>query len=164
MTRTRIGGWLAGVLVLGAVMPPTTVHAQDADEQAVLAVVQQLFDGMRQKDEALLRAVFHPEARLHTAGAESDGGPRVTSTVIESFITGVVGSDRYLDEVTFDEEVRIDGNLATAWTPYNLFVDDAFSHCGVDAFVMVRTVDGWQILQLVDTRSRTGCDPERRGR
>lgn len=32
------------------------------------------------------------------------------------------------DEVTFDEEARIDGDMAIAWTPYNLFVDGEFRH------------------------------------
>lgn len=131
------------------------------DEEAVLAVVEALFDGMREKDEALLRSVWHPEARLQSAGADDDGNPRVTSTPVESFVASVLSAEAYLDERTFDEEVRVDGNLATAWTPYNIFVDGQFSHCGVDAFQMVRTAEGWRILQLTDTRTREGCDPER---
>jgi hypothetical protein len=131
------------------------------DEEAVLAVVEALFDGMREKDDALLRSVWHPEARLQSAGADRDGNPRVTSTPVESFVANVLSAEAYLDERTFDEEVRVDGNLATAWTPYNIFVDGQFSHCGVDAFQMVRTAEGWRILQLTDTRTREGCDPER---
>lgn len=146
-----------------ALTPPAPAGAQVSDEEAVMAVVQALFDGMRQKDEALLRSVWHPDARLQSAGQDAEGRPRVTSTAIDSFIASVLAGERYLDEVTFDEEVRVDGNLATAWTPYNLFVDDDFSHCGVDAFQMVRTAEGWRILQLTDTRTREGCDSERRG-
>ena len=143
------------VAVLGGV-GPTGVSAQDASQE-VLAVVTTLFDGMREKDEAKLRSVFHADARLHTAGASTRESP------IEGFLQSVLSNPATLDEVTFDEEVLVDGPLAVAWTPYNLFVDGEFSHCGVDAFTMVLTADGWKILQIVDTRVGEGCDPSRRG-
>jgi hypothetical protein len=152
------------MLVAAAILTvPLPGASQTSDEEAVLAVVRTLFDGMRQKDEALLRSVWHPDARLHSAGVDSLGKPRVTSTAVDSFVEGVLSAPVHLDEVTFDEEVRIDGNLAAAWTPYNLFIDDGFRHCGVDAFQLVRTSDGWKILQLTDTRTREGCDSARRG-
>ena len=74
----------------------------------------------------------------------------------------MLATGAHLDEVTFDEQVLVDGNLAMAWTPYNIFVNGAFQHCGVDLFSMVRTVEGWKIVELVDTRRTDGCDPERR--
>lgn len=156
----RMARWIAATLVGLAV--PVAATAQTPDEDAVLDVVRTLFDGMREKDEAKLRSVWHPEARLQSAGQAPDGTYRVSSTPVDSFITSVLGAEAHLDEVTFDEEVLVDGPLATAWTPYNLFVDDALSHCGVDAIQMVRTDEGWKILQLTDTRTREGCDPTRR--
>lgn len=128
----------------------------------MLAVVDALFDGMREKDEAGLRAIFHPGARLHSAGVDEAGNPATRETPIDGFIRSVVSSPATLDEVTFDEEVRVDGNLAMAWTPYNLFVNGQFQHCGVDVFVMTRTAEGWKILQIGDTRRTSGCDPARR--
>lgn len=156
---------LAAFLVLASLAPlQLTGQAQGsaADEAAVLEVVNTLFDGMREKDEAKLRSVFHEEARLHSAGADEAGMPRTSETPIEGFIGSVLGSGAHLDEVTFDERVEVSGNLAMAWTPYNLFVNDAFQHCGVDVFVMTRANDGWRILQLADTRTQEGCDQDRR--
>lgn len=124
-------------------------HHEGTDHEAVLAVVTALFDGMRGRDEAKLRSVFGEEARLGTQG-------------VDGFIERVVTGERFLDEVTFDETVLIDGDLAMAWTPYNLFVDDVFHHCGVDLFVMKLSDEGWRITQLDDTRRTEGCDPERR--
>lgn len=131
--------------------------AQNPTEVEVLAVVTTLFDAMREKDEVKLRSVFHADARLHRAGAPDRGTP------IETFIQTVLASPADLDEVTFDEQILVDGPLAVAWTPYNFFADGEFSHCGVDAFTMVRTAESWKILQIVDTRVSEGCDPSRRG-
>jgi len=155
-----------GIVLLalaGALWTPVPVLAQDGAEAEVLAVVKTLFDGMREKDAEKIGSVFHPEARLHSAGVDAQGNPVTRETPLDRFAAGVASSQVHVDEVTFDEEVRIDGNLAMAWTPYNVFVDGTFQHCGVDVFLMTRTPDGWKILQLADTRTREGCDPERRG-
>jgi hypothetical protein len=137
--------------------------ARSAEEAAVLDVVRRLFDGMRTRDEGLLRGVWHPEARLQTAGPGPDGTPGLRTTLVDDFVASVLASGAHLDEVTFDEVVHISGDLASVWAPYNLFVDGAFQHCGVDAIQMVRSAGGWAIHQLTDTRTRDGCDPDRRG-
>jgi hypothetical protein len=155
--------WCVVVLATLCTMSAGPAAAQDADERAALAVVRTLFDGMREKDEAKLRSVWHEEARLQSAARDDAGAPSVTSTPIDRFVTGVLGSTRHLDEVTFDEVVSVDGDLASVWAPYNIFVDGDLSHCGVDAFQMVRGAEGWKILQLTDTRTREGCDASRRG-
>jgi len=148
--RRRYGRPASALLALGcALLAPSATFAQDDERAAVQAVVDRLFDGMRDKDEALLRSVFAPKARL---GTEETG----------EFIASVVASERHLDEVTFDETILIDEDLAMAWTPYNLFIDGAFHHCGVDLFVLRRATEGWLISQLDDTRRTEGCDPARR--
>ncbi len=162
----RVGPFLLALFLLGMSSWTEAVGAQTTvldDEAAVLQVVHDLFDGMREKDEAKLRSVWHPEARLQGAGQDRDGNPALSTTPVDGFLSSVLGSQALLDEVTFDEVVRIDGNLATVWAPYNLFVAGDFVHCGVDALQMVRTTGGWKIFQLTDTRTRDGCDPERRG-
>jgi hypothetical protein len=37
---------------------------------------------------------------------------------------------------------------------YAFYLDDQFSHCGVNAFQLVRMEAGWQIIQITDTRRR----------
>lgn len=133
--------------------------ALDAGSDPVQVLVD-LFDGMRSKDEALLRRVWHPAARLLTAPAAADSELR--ETPIDRFIEGVLGSAAELDEVIFDVVVQVNGGLASVWAPYNLFVDGSFQHCGVDAVQLVRTLEGWRITQLTDTRTQDGCDPDRR--
>jgi hypothetical protein len=44
------------------------------------------------------------------------------------------------------------------WTPYDFHIDGEFSHCGIDAFNMVRTDEGWKIASIVWTVERTGCE------
>lgn len=128
-------------------------HAQHTEE-AVLAVVEQMFDGMRANDSTMVRTAFAPNAQMATATAE---GLRMGS--LDRFVSWVGSEKDYIaSERTWDEEVRIDGNLATAWTPYALYIGERFSHCGVNSFQMVHGDNGWKIVAITDSRHQTGCD------
>ncbi len=162
-TGIRWGG--AGILIgtLASLALPRAGTAQQSDQAAVMAVVRTLFDGMRDKDSTKLASVWHPEARLQSTGRDAQGNPTVTNIDVRAFSARIVSMKPKVDEVTFDEEVMVNEDLAMVWAPYNVFVDGEFGHCGVDAFQMVRTADGWKILQLADTETQKGCDPSRRG-
>lgn len=131
------------------------------DVEAVRATIDALFDGMRAGDSSAVRAVFHTDARLHTAVGPSDS-TAVQSTSVDDFVEAV-GQPREAvwDERIWDVEIQVDGPLASAWVPYAFYLGDEFSHCGVNAVQLVREADGWTILQLTDTR-RPECDiPDR---
>jgi hypothetical protein len=153
---------LALALVLPAAAraqaPAPAVAPAAADERpAVLAVVKALFDAMRKGDSAAVRAVFHPDVQLTTAIVRN-GTPILEVDSLVTFLRAVgTPHDVMWDERTHDEEVRIDGTLAQAWTPYEFWAGPRFSHCGVDAFTLAKTAAGWRIIALSDTRRRTGC-------
>lgn len=54
-----------------------------------------------------------------------------------------------LTERGFRPEVRISGPLAMVWLPYDFYVDNKWSHCGVDAFTLLKTTKGWRIATVV---------------
>jgi reactive intermediate/imine deaminase len=137
---------------------PTSLRAQAADDRAaVMAVVKRLFDGMRAGDSAMVRSTLHPNAQLATALIR-DGKPVVQIDDLNQFIRAI-GTPRkeVWDERISNERVEIDGPLASVWTDYSFYVDDTFSHCGVDAFQLARSDGGWRIMALADTRRRQGC-------
>lgn len=138
---------------------PVGAFAQSAAEMEVAAVITQLFDGMRRADTASIRAVFHPEMRLNSTGFDAAGTPTFQSGSIANWLATVARLPAgQLDERIYGASIRVDGPLATAWTPYAFYFDGQRSHCGVNAFQLVQTAAGWQILQITDTRRKTGCD------
>lgn len=165
-------GLIAGILVVGglglalgrvrgeASVDRRAVQEDRAAEQnaEVMATVDALFEAMAAKDTAALAAVFHPDARLAST-AIRDGRPVVSGSPIEEFVRAVGSATADLDERLGPADVKVDGPLATVWTPYAFFADGDFSHCGVNAFQLVRTDRGWKILQITDTRRRDGCPP-----
>ncbi|HEU0014473.1 MAG TPA: DUF3224 domain-containing protein [Longimicrobium sp.] len=153
--RTRL---LACLLLLAAAGGARPLAAQPSAEDEVRQVVVRLFDAMRAGDSAAVRSVFHPTARLQSA-AVRQGVPVLRTDSVEAFVRAVgTPHDTVWDERISNLEVRVDGELATAWMDYAFHVGPRFSHCGVNAFQLFRAADGWKVIQLTDTRRRQ-CAP-----
>jgi hypothetical protein len=143
-------------LVMLALTASPLAAQNAAEKEAVLKTVNQLFDGMRKHDSAMVRGAFAAEGRLLSI-SEKDGSLRVITP--EQFATAVgraAGTPPW-NEPIYDPEVRIDAKVATVWTWYDFLAGDKWSHCGIDAFQLAKLADGWKITQLVDTRYQTGC-------
>ncbi len=131
--------------------------AQD-DETAVKVVINNMFDGMRKTDSSLIRSAFAPKAILQTIAKTKEGKVLVRSEPIDTFIMAVTRPRKeiYDERITFDL-VKVDADLAIAWTPYQFFIDEKFSHCGVNSFQLVKIEGQWKIQYLIDTRRREDC-------
>lgn len=144
------------LLALASGAGAQTSAAVPDEREAVLAVVQRLWDGMRMRDTALVRSVFDSSAAL-TRVATRNGEARVQVTPVAGFVEALGRASEAWNERMFAPEVRIDGSLATVWTEYDFHLGSQFSHCGVDAFQLLKTSAGWKIVALSDTARREGC-------
>ena len=131
--------------------------AAQPPDAPVRAAIARLFDAMRAGDSATVRAVFHPSALLATALTRGGGAAQVDS--LEQFIRAVgTPHAEVWDERLGAVTVQMDGPLATAWAEYTFYAGDRLSHCGVNAFQLVRLgAADWKIIALTDTRRREGC-------
>ena len=139
------------------------IHAQDADRAAILATVQKVFDAMRTRDTALL-------TRRSTAPRGWSGvstpwpSPAVSLTAPSQFGAAIAKAPAgdVWNERIFDPEVKIDGTVAQVWAYYTFHRNATFSHCGVDAFMLVKVGTAWKITQLADSRrTRAARTPSR---
>lgn len=129
------------------------------DEEQIKASINQVFDGMRKNDTTLIRQVLHPSCFLKSIGKNKTGEVKLQEDAIIDWLKSV-GTKR--DGVVLDErltayDIKIDGEMAMAWTPYEFYVNDKFNHCGVDVFTMMKTDKGWKIVGIVDTRRKDNC-------
>ena len=143
-------------LLLGAA---SSLAAQQTDDQkAVLATIEKLFTALKADDTAGMRAVMHPQGRIVQTGTR-DGAPFARVNALNDFLTSIGNAKgKGLEERIYNPEIRIDDNLAVAWVSYDFRVAGQISHCGVDAYHVVRTTEGWRILEIVDTQRREACD------
>ncbi len=132
---------------------------QIQNEAEVRAVIESLFEGMKSKDETLIRNAFHPEARMQTV-ATGENGTTLGSNSVADFVNRIATTpaNTILDERIQSYDIRVDGDLASVWTPYKFYVNEGFSHCGVNSFQLIKTSEGWKITYIIDTRRKTGCD------
>lgn len=129
-----------------------------SEEQAVKEVIISLFDGMRAKDAEMVMKSFSSDAMMQTVIADPSG-TRVGSNSVEDFGKRIASTpvETELDERILDYQIKIDGNMAAAWTPYEFYVNGNFSHCGVNSFQLVKMSEGWKIVYIIDTRRKEGC-------
>lgn len=136
----------------------TVCSAQTDESTAVINVIKQLFDGMRANDSVRIKAISHPEAQLRTTTIDREGKPRMVSESFSRFISSVgKPAPKMLDERIWSYDVRIDQNLAAVWTEYTFYLGDQMSHCGVNAFQLMKTTEGWKIIGITDTRRKDNC-------
>ena len=129
----------------------TRVLAQSAEEQAVLAPIQAMFDGMSKRDAAAIKAAAIPGA---TMVLMRDGKP--TQMSLEAFAdrVGKPGPTQ-IEERIHDPLIRIDNDLAVVWAPFDFLVNGKVDHCGTDLFNMVRVDGKWVIASVADTGTKT---------
>jgi hypothetical protein len=141
----------AGLAVLIALLTPAVSHAQQNDTTAVMATLDRFTAALRIKDTTGMMAELHEQFR-----PAQGGGVRVVVFDGPGFIKAATAGDA-LDEPIRNPKVTIDADLATVWAEYQVRINGAVSHCGYDAFHLVRAGDSWKILNVSDTFRRQGC-------
>lgn len=159
--RVPTGRITGAVLVcVASLASPHRTMAQTSERDAVLATVQKVFDAMRTRDTALLSQAFDSTGRLVGVRTPRGGGePRLTLTTPSQFGAGIVNAPAgdVWHERMYEPEVRIDDNVAQVWGYFTFHRNATFSHCGVDAFMLVKIGGAWKITQIADTHRTQGC-------
>ena len=129
-------------------------QTDSSDHHAVHAVIDQLFDGMRAGDSSLVRATFHPNLRLMST-MEREGVIELHEGSPEEFLMAIgTPHEEVWDERISNVVIQVSDGLAQAWMDFSFYLDDRLNHSGVNAFQLVKTVDGWKIIHLMDTHRK----------
>jgi hypothetical protein len=121
---------------------------------AVKEVINNMFVAMKNCDTVLLKTCFSSSAVLQTV-VTKNGVVTVKDELLNDFINSIskqpAGS---LDERIKFDAVKVNKELAIAWTPYQFYYKGKYSHEGVNSFQLVKFSEGWKIQYLIDTRYR----------
>lgn len=114
---------------------------------------------MRDADSVLLKSVLHDELTLMTVFNDKSGQEQIHKESVQEFITTIGKPHEYVyNEQINNVIIHYDDRLAHAWMDYEFFLDENFSHCGVNAMTLVEENNVWKIISIVDTRRRKDCD------
>jgi Putative lumazine-binding len=143
---------LVAFTLAAALIGPAVLHAATPEEEAVLAPVNALFDGMAKRDAAAIKASAMPGANMILM---RDGKP--AQMTIEAFAERVGKPGKTaIEERIHDPIIRIDNDLAVVWAPFEFLADGKVDHCGTDLFNLIRSDGKWIIASVADT-GRKDC-------
>jgi hypothetical protein len=136
-------------------------HSQSGPDEQVKGAIEHFFEGFHKRDTAMMRAVLHKEIHMQRIGRDATGAPVLVNEKIADFLTSMAELPDTLEiqERLLDYHIRVDGEMAHAWTPYEFYLQGALHHCGVNSFQLFREPEGWKIIYIIDTRRVTGCTP-----
>ena len=122
-----------------------------AEEAAILDVIDRFMHAVSKSDDAAMAAIridgaMHTVARANGTVTRRAFQPRANATG-----TGT-NQERYWDPV-----VHVRGSLAMVWTPYEFWVNGKTSHCGIDAFELVKEQGTWRIGNAMWTVEPDAC-------
>ena len=139
-------------------VPHVYGQQKSPEEKVVLYVVRHFFDALEKQDTSAMRVMFLEGARNFSVRETKD------TLVLRGMLTsdfrfrpGQIIKERMREATT---EVRIQGNIAMVWAPYDLWVNETFSHCGIDVFTLIKNSSGWKIASVSYTVEKEGCGGE----
>jgi hypothetical protein len=134
-------------------------YAQDStttDTQEVQVVVNQFFEALEKKDSTIMKNAVMANAQISSISL-MERPYRIRTRFIEDDILRLDAMP-VVKEVATDYEIKVHESIAVAWVPYEFFVNNAFSHCGIDVFTLFKIDDSWKIMSLAYTTETTNCD------
>jgi hypothetical protein len=153
-TSRRTRSFSLMLAIVCGVLLNASLLAATPEEQAVLAPIHAMLDGMAKRDAAAIKVPLLPGG---TMVLMRDGKP--VQMTLEAFADRVgKPAAAHIEERIYDPVIRIDNDLAVVWVPFEFLSDGKVDHCGTDLFNLVRIDGKWLIASVADT-GRKDCQP-----
>jgi len=135
------------------------IMAQNSANDDVKKTIETFFEGFHKGDTTIMKSVMMNKFVTQTAYKNKEGKDVLVTEESTKLINAIANrpSDQKWDERLLDFNIQVDGNMANAWTTYEFWFNDEFSHCGVNSFQLFNNNGIWKIIYLIDTRRRKGC-------
>lgn len=151
------------VLLMPVLLCAGIVASAQTIEEEVMKPVNLLFEGMKKADSSMVRKAFFVDAKMFTSAKNKNGEQIIKEELLNNFLN-VIGSKKPntpdWNEKLLNTEIKVDGSIAQVWTEYSFFVGNKFSHCGVNAFQLIKDNSEWKIIHIMDTRRKKDCKEE----
>ncbi|PWL38679.1 3-methyl-2-oxobutanoate hydroxymethyltransferase [Flagellimonas aquimarina] len=134
-------------------------NASEYEKQAVRDVVETFFDGFHKQDSVIMKSTLADNVVLQTTARNKEGKTLFRTEKMEKLITSITSIP---DSISFKEKltsfsIQVDRTMANAWVGYEFWLNEKFSHCGINSFQLVNFDGEWKIIYLIDTRGKAGC-------
>jgi hypothetical protein len=139
-------------LLVFLLLGPFILNAQQksADEDQIKGVILKTFSAMKAVDSVALKSCFTSTALLQISQMRPEGNS-VRDIPVSKFVQSVLTrKPGEMDERVLSwGPILVDHEIATAWVPYEFYLNGKFSHKGVDVFLLVKTGNEFKIQTLL---------------
>lgn len=141
------------------------VFAQKTDDSKdALAVINKLWEAMSAHKPADILALHTADAQLVAIMKNKEGKTVNRTLKAADFANNFAEKKSELLEDMYAPKTEVSGDFAQVWGRYVFFVNGKISHCGINAFHLVRTDAGWKIAGAASTIDPNACTEEEKKR
>ncbi|WP_299132097.1 nuclear transport factor 2 family protein [uncultured Tenacibaculum sp.] len=138
----------------------TVVYGQTSlEEKEIKETINTFFKGLHNGDSTVIKSTLHTSVKIQTTSVNKEG-KKILKTETKNQLLRAIASKKVSDiyfEKLLSYTIKVDGNLASVWTPYEFYYNGKFSHCGANSFQLFNNNGKWEIIYLVDMRRRSNC-------
>ncbi|MDE1207825.1 nuclear transport factor 2 family protein [Tenacibaculum larymnensis] len=139
----------------------TMVSAQEnSEKKAIKNTIETFFEGLHKGDSTLVSSTLNSTINIQTTFTNKEGKKVLVTESKAKLLTNIANKKpehTYLEKL-LSWDIKVDGNLASVWTPYEFYLNDKFSHCGANSFQLFNNNGKWEIIYLVDMRRKDNCE------
>jgi hypothetical protein len=147
---------LLPIIIVLTLLLPFQVSSQAREEkEEVLKIARLFFEALEKHDTVIFNKILMKDSYNYMVIEQGDSARLISRLHKNSNFK----SERVIKERMRESEVvvQIHKRIATVWAPYDLWLNDQYSHCGVDAFIMLKGKQGWKIGTISFSIEREGC-------
>ena len=143
---------MKSILLLFVILLGISGNAQNQDVQKT---IEDFFVAFHAKDTVKLKTICSDKIILQSIQENAKGG-KLSDELASEFYKSIasIPANFNFKEKILSCSIQVDGTMAHAWTPYEFYINDKFSHKGVNAFTLFKENGIWKIIYVIDTRRK----------
>ena len=130
------------------------------ESEQIKNVINQFFRAIEKKDSILTRSTILGDAQVWRR-RNNEGLPMIDFRFSKDSAP-TMSSWPDMKEIALDYDITTNNEIAVAWVPYEFWIEDKFSHCGIDVFTLFKKDGEWKIVTLAYTVEKIKCDQTNR--
>lgn len=131
-------------------------ESEKKDKQQIIAVINKFFESLEKKDSLMMRQTTMDNAQIWRRYSE-EKPVRSDFRYSKDFLPKMQALPN-VKEIALDFDINIHKGMASAWVPYEFYIDEKFSHCGVDIFTLFEMDGIWKIISVAYTVEKEHCE------
>lgn len=137
---------------------PTGAPAFDAEQLAVLAAMDAHMLAISDNDLDLIRSQQTADGMTYSFYQDPEGAWQAEGQPNTYWVAPErAGPDKYKERY-WSPTVLVRGGMALIWAPYQFWINDETSHCGIDAFSFAKINNEWKVTNAMWTMEPRACE------